>query len=515
MGNVPSFLIGVPAPSFEEKATIVDALLKCDSVRDDARRTTILNLLEGEYAGLVSSSNRLNVARDDVMAIVLTCFRHHPESFATLIRIVAWEEGNQSNPIQQLMKVLKSIFLKPGLLSQELLAELFSLVENLSIAEAELLSMYSAVKPTTWSLDDITPGNKCLLFSVLHKLKEARLQSDKTLPLLKFVHLISPQADQEVRKKLDDWGRRVVALTGATDVDIQQGAGVAQLAVRSFSYLLVTVDPYYAMEESAQEQKFYVRAWFLPTFHEGDNATEKHYEPLATKNELYTLAEIEQLLNRLTNQCLARIMAASRSHMSVLMIELFLRFAFLNYPACDMHGWKILKGFGSSKPVSSVYPLVVRSLDRLDCDEEIVLYEWIQNWNELTQQKSLENLCFLQREAFEKDLCLEKESCLAFLQMPPLIENTSPLPTGHIFTQMLSSGVSIALWPRCEIDLTEEQLREAYTEMLVGCHLAKVPEVLWEKRKDRAVHLAKKLTLFWDNPYRRPPVDDYAGPEIL
>jgi hypothetical protein len=196
------------------------------------------------------------------------------------------------------------------------------------------------------------------------------------------------------------------------------------------------------------------------------------------------------------------------------MIELFLRFPYLHHPTCDAHSWKISKGFGLTKPVSSVYPLVIRSLDRLDCEIEIAFDEWEQSWNGLAQLKFLSNWHFLQHKAFEEELYLEKNACLAFLEIPPLMEENSPSPNGHIFKQMMSAGVSLALWPHARVDLTEEQFQEAYKELLGECHLANIPEVLWEKRKNNPTHLAKELTLFYDNPYRRPPIHDAEGPEL-
>ena len=79
----------------------------------------------------------------------------------------------------------------------------------------------------------------------------------------------------------------------------------------------------------------------------------------------------------------------------------------------------------------------------------------------------------------------------------------------------------MVLWPRKEIDyLNEEEIKKIYQSLLARCSFARVPELLWQKRKealrnDNEQHIVHYLTLLWDDPNRLPPdanADQFSAP---
>ena len=275
-----------------------------------------------------------------------------------------------------------------------------------------------------------------------------------------------------------------------------------------FSYLQVKIDPYYDLEE----KEFNVRACFLAEYK--SNTVQEDYKPLPNSNKRFKSGELEQELNRLIRECMKLI-----NRKNVLVVELFLRFVDLNSSDCDMHHWKVNKTFGSSA-MSLEYPLLVRSLDRADCDDdEMVMYDWHHNWEKLKEQKTIVQPRFLSREQFEKDISLKDDMCLAFTVIPPPIEVPRKLPPGHIFSRMMGDGTSIALWPRPDssLDGTDEtQIREAYLTILSGYDFSELPEKIWEQRRrtsSQADLLVHCLTLFWDDPNCVPPDTAFEVPK--
>jgi len=348
---------------------------------------------------------------------------------------------------------------------------------------------------------------------VIQNLAQARPQTDGTLPLIEFVKLLGSVSELSVQEKLRVWIKDAAEYAGVADTNavFPKQSVPAEQSEKTFSYLLMKIDPYYALGEESEENEFYVRAWFLEKYK--SDTDKQNYEPLSTSNKRYTFNMLEQTLNELVSVCIGKINAISRDgNMKVLMVEIFLRFAYLNYPDRDMHHWMIDRGFGNRKAISNVWPLVVRSLDRVDCDEQSVLYEWKCNWDRLKQQRTIAEPLFLNREYFEKATSLDGKICLAFTVVPPPIKEIHKLPTGHIFTQMMSEGTSIALWPRSESGLDEMQVREAYKTILSECHFSELPSTIWKKRKEGDL-LVKHLTLFWDDPHRVPPDDEGTAPE--
>ncbi len=516
MGNFDTGVSESRVLSFREKSKIVDALLECPHIRDRDSRKTVLDSLNDQIPGIIDAIPPGNDNRTHVMGIVRTCLQHsvNRDVLDVLVDIVAYFDGEMAIPVRQLRKVLHDIFFEPQVISRELFDELMEFAAHVHIAENDLLRMYHASIPQRWPSPDLQSESEAeLLTLMMRDLALAPPQANGTLPLIEFVKLVASKSRPQVPEKLRVWRTRAAQYAGVVDTDevspkpnvpVEQPRG-------TFSYLLVKIQPYYASQETSQEHEFYVRAWFLEEYK--SDVDKQNYEPLATSNQRYKLGALEQLLNELVSVCTRKIIAMSRDdNLNVLMVELFLPFAYLNYPDCNIHQWMIGKGY--RKALSRVWPLVVRSLERADCDEPMVLYEWKQNWNILKQQRTIAEPRFLNREHFEKEISLEGVACLAFTAVPPPIRDIRQLPSGHIFTQMLIDGTSIALWPRSDINLDEAQVQDAYKTILSGCHFSQLPETVWKKRKEEQEHLlVKHLTLFWDDPHRLPPDDEGTGPE--
>ncbi len=248
------------------------------------------------------------------------------------------------------------------------------------------------------------------------------------------------------------------------------------------------IEPDYASdktekEEQLEEKEFCVQAWFLDEYK--SDTTQQNYQPptennMPEINKRYKLNALPRLLDQLISACLEKM-----DIMKDLVVELFLPLAFLNATDCNIHQWTVDVGLENYKAISCVYPLVVRSLDRIKYGNVNMLRKWKRNWYRLNQQETIAQPRFLSNEHCGEDISLEGNTCLAFVVVPPPIHYSIRKPPRHIFTWMLRDGISVALWPRwSETSLHETQIREAYTDILVGRHFSELPELIWQKRKE-------------------------------
>ena len=216
------------------------------------------------------------------------------------------------------------------------------------------------------------------------------------------------------------------------------------------------------------------------------------------------LETVSELLSELTDQCHKYI----QNPQHTFIIEIFLPLSLLNY---NIDEWMIDAGLKQMISISTYYPVVLRSLDRIESGDtrgaQRMRNAWERSWERFEQRLAVPNLYFLQRQDCEREILLElllDVVCIAFTFTPPKVadENT------HIFSTMISAGVPIAFWPRLhDEDLSELEIGNVYHSFLSDCDLFKLPTEIWEKKKRKLQNehpLLHHLVLLWDNPNRLP-----------
>jgi hypothetical protein len=197
-------------------------------------------------------------------------------------------------------------------------------------------------------------------------------------------------------------------------------------------------------------------------------------------------------------------------------IELFLPFTLLprdNDDQADIHQWMIKDKTGNVTVISRKYPLVVRLYNRTYEGEPGIWLDWQRNWaickayTGCIDEATLRLLKIQQYNEEQEDLhvSLRDVLCLRMTFVPSRFDNTPQ----HIFNKMMSAGTSVALWPRAKDEsLDEEAVEQTYNDLLAGCNFSTLPKTLWESRRqalrEKTLHLAHQLTLFWDDPDRLP-----------
>jgi hypothetical protein len=215
------------------------------------------------------------------------------------------------------------------------------------------------------------------------------------------------------------------------------------------------------------------------------------------------LETVSELLSKLTDQCHRYI----QNPQHTLIVEIFLPVPWLNY---NVDEWMINAGLKQMVSISTYYPVVLRSLDRIESGDthgaQRMRNAWERSWERFEQQLAVPNLYFLQRQDCQREILLEllDVACIAFMFTPPKVVDENI----HIFSTMISAGVPIAFWPRLhDKDLSELEISHVYNSFLSDCDLSKLPTEIWEKKKCKRQDehpLLRHLVLLWDNPNRLP-----------
>jgi hypothetical protein len=165
-------------------------------------------------------------------------------------------------------------------------------------------------------------------------------------------------------------------------------------------------------------------------------------------------------------------------------------------------------GLNRMIPISSYYPLIVRSLDRIESGDTNgalrMRKAWEQSWTIFKQELATLKPRFLHRQDCERNILSELLGvpCLAYTFVPPKVLDSDR----HIFTAMIVAGVPIAFWPRHHDESIDEyEIKNVYDSLLSSCDSSILPIAVWKKCKVQCEHpLLNHLVLLWDNPDRLP-----------
>ncbi len=204
-----------------------------------------------------------------------------------------------------------------------------------------------------------------------------------------------------------------------------------------------------------------------------------------------------------------------------LVVECFLPHELLSYP---VERWTVETGMIDVE-LGKQHQVVVRSLKRVQIiasttstvGKPYYLWSsWKRKWEKCLsgQQSSSQNQELAQIWTEEKgqedpqrlydDLHGSATACLAL----------TFVPSSKVFNAIFSAGIPILFWPRKNVS-EPEPVQSFFTQALSCCKLARLPSLLWEKRKEANGdhHYGRHLTLLWDDPSRLPPT--YTAPVLI
>lgn len=294
-------------------------------------------------------------------------------------------------------------------------------------------------------------------------------------------------------------------------------------------YLMLQVEP------AIRENYFFVHAWLLsthtcdPSHHEfcdigpkfsvdiafyldlTEKTSELANNSLLQKREAFNLQEIQNFIDEIVG--ISTAILHTESDNSDLTIEFFLPKDLLNKP---VDCWQIYNENNSlGIAIGYEYQVVVRSYERLR-PRYRARNRWLAKWEQIqecqTQQAShwffpLQECPSDPRNLFYQ---LDRENRIGCILQPDLLETSENI---NVFVDPINhAGIPIAIWLRRCLSSVHYQ---SELERLLNNAIAELPEVVRQQRQqarkeqaslEREEHIGYHLCLWWDNPYRLPPV---------
>lgn len=198
---------------------------------------------------------------------------------------------------------------------------------------------------------------------------------------------------------------------------------------------------------------------------------------------------------------LKKVLSQAKKYGKVL-IEIFLPYEWLDLTP---DAWILKDKFGQVT-LGASHPVVIRVLDRVLEDDEYTA-EW-RNWQKQWDSHKLgiscrQSLMCCDRPGNELDRAFDLKKIMGLsIKSPPENHRNEPLP------MIMRKGVAIAFWLRKKLE--DCQAHEEYQKILSQTHLRDLPQELKFMRNadpKNPDHLARHLTLLWDDPTVAPPAD--------
>jgi len=184
------------------KKSLLDALLKCDSITDFNTRNTIIKELPDDIENNIARhpKNRIDVAN-----IISRCMDYQ-DGLELFINTTKMIEGN-SDSMKEVYKSLSLLLdFNPSFTSHRW-GELLSLLSETIVLEDEIKKLYFRSVPL--HIEKISDPS--CLWNVIKHLSDIPLQNDNTLPLLIFIDQITKSLqDKSLIDQLNRWIENVI-----------------------------------------------------------------------------------------------------------------------------------------------------------------------------------------------------------------------------------------------------------------------------------------------------------------
>lgn len=509
---------GVERLLSDKEPILREKLLACRSFRDGDIRLLIVKHLDWSVADHPDEQAHTT-------NIIDACSDYDRGLQKLIFALRSYERdrnGKETRPMRELDQCMRQLF--PGLTTYEQFEELVKIVNEGNWNYEMLENAYKA------SVQRSPLSRSASLLSLLEELADGVQQKDGHVPLLKFVDELAYLTDDlRVRESLQNWRSRVIdEQTIKFPLDMQGVMPPGSLPLRELqsnvsfgdqlqsvldeqSHLLSSETP-----KEAQTDAFsFIQIAFIPNVPPDGRAgtytiqtwycedADKKGISLGKKDNVLLNApvlpaEIHEILNEISSRWY---------HQTQPIIELFLPDELLH---TNISQRRMIIGGGT---LCSIYPVVIRSLDRVREQDHTVINNWKRYWDSLNVIKNI------QLTIFRKEDYLELEADFQNILLGALEHGEFPIfafePNPNLAEKppleaVRKTGTPIAFW-LCSLPEGFNTITFAKTckKLLANRDFATLPHFVWEQRttalrRRNSSHFIHYLTLLWDDPYRVP-----------
>ncbi len=325
-------------------------------------------------------------------------------------------------------------------------------------------------------------------------LEEFNAGPDGFPPALTFVELVArEEAARNVNVHLMGWNDAQARRLQLESQLRKRREAMSPIPPKSLLHLMIAVEP-----DGIDHNNLYrVSHW------RQDDATV--WPPARGETRVVTFDALERCVDELV----VSAEAAWSGHTGPVALEFVLPRALLNLP---VHRWQKEHDSGDPHPLCLVYPIVVRSLERMQASHWHRV--WHQRWDVLMNDRSTARLHFAQladtTEPHRIDAILSdlRYVLMVLTAAPP----RQPQPGTDELTAALRSGLPALLW---HPDVSSEALQETVTRLVASDGLGDLPGRAQASRQAAFqevpascdADIIRGLVVLWDDPDRLVGLD--------
>jgi hypothetical protein len=471
--------------TFDEKVRLRDVFLQLPGMWEQASRDIYIAQLAKQFPGVLATARHDDPQRD-VWSVLEVCYEL-PGGVTQLLEIVSgFHRGNRR--LVQLRAIVESFFPAPLLRDSErdLLIELLGKVEVPTVAASYRYAARAAFyEPPPDPTDVVT---------VVHRM-EAHVGIPGELPaMFEFADHVAHQTHRGVEGDLHRWLYQVAARLGFADRAVRDAMCEAtrmRLSRMRRYYFAVQLVP-----DGVLADRYLLSAWL-----QHDHNPE---EPIHCDDNALPLSSAVERLYDLLRQVPDHV----DEDIEELMVELILPRALITRPVDQ---WQVDRALPHA--LGTAYPLVVRSLDRLQSAN--LHATWGRKWRWLMNNGGhADRTHFREVETHDQQtaaalraMLLRGEPPVALVMLTPPVNSDDLRP--DTFTAGLYGGVPVMMW--CRDSTMSEDFTEQIRDRLTRDGLLGLPQRVFELRLMAAEHVAQgrphvgcHLTLLWDDFDRIP-----------
>ncbi len=384
------------------------------------------------------------------------------------------------------------------LITHEHIKELGILIGQLSLPAEKLKKYYYKSVPSVLSIkmNSIFLEETIIL---IYDLAQMPRQEGGTFPILEFAQTLAsqiPSLKYNTKLKLQNWIDTISEELGVNDEinflrkDLEKGVSTQRAVITQEARLLVKIEP-----SKSKKGTYLVQAWLQLEKSTGDSTLNIYNE-----SHTYKVENLPDLINRLISESERYILGQGKQ----LLIELFLPFALFNH---DINSWKIIVG-PDPLPISTEYPIVIRSWDRVYSKDPITYKKWFNKWTQFDKVKTAMEPHFCSLEHCQtKGFSIELSDDIICLALTFALPATITSNDSIILRRIISNGMPVAFWPYSQLNEAED-VEQSFKDLHFGCDFSVLPKKIWQKRRMNFAnqnHLLHRLVILWDDPTRLPP----------
>jgi hypothetical protein len=395
--------------------------------------------------------------------------------------------------------------------AEAFLPQLESLFDGVILPREELARAYRDSAPTGWDPLPADRNHAVLLSQCIRSLARApRQRGDGLIPLVRFVRLISDLVWGELADGLKRWIDETLNRL-ALDADDEANAKEIHAApgnepdAEASYHLLVQIAP-----RLCESGLYSVKAWLFGS--EGPACLRPGEEKIARE-------ELPSCLDAILAELPRFDAATDRTWVELLLPRELL--------CDDVDQWRVGLDFIDGIPIGVEHRLSVRSLERTSRARAVRALQ--DRWRGV--RRRVEARCRLADAVHECEgeggiaLWIERDDCggaplyaslkdarwmvAAVLGCPPRPDPRDP--SRDVLNTLFQAGVPIVLWARKPPEGGAAVVREALDALLDVEPFRRLPDRVWDLRKQAArtkaddPHLGRHLSLLWDDPSRTSP----------